>query len=126
MGMRETYSYAIQTAKGKFDGSANEKDGKLHFVGTVKSDADANEIWNAIKTIPSWRDDVVADIKVVAPAAGAAAAAKTYTVKSGDTLSGIAKAQLGDANAYMKIFDVNKDVLSDPNKIKPGQVLRLP
>ena len=126
MGMRETYAYAIQTAKGKFDGSAQEMDGKLHFVGTVKSESDANEIWNAIKTIPTWRDDIVADIKVVASAAGAAAAAKTYTVKAGDTLSAIAKQQLGDANAYMKIFEANKDQLSDPNKIKPGQVLRLP
>jgi nucleoid-associated protein YgaU len=126
MGLRETYSYAIQTAKGRFDGSAQEKDGKLHFVGTVKSDADANEIWNAIKTIPEWRNDVVADIKVVPAAAGAGGAAKTYTVKAGDTLSGIAKAQLGDAGAYMKIFEANQDQLTDPNKIKPGQVLKLP
>ena len=127
MGLRDTYSYAIQTAKGKFDGSAQEKDGKLHFVGSVKSDAEANEIWNAIKTIPTWRNDVVADIKVVPPAGGAAApVGKTYTVKSGDTLSAIAKAQLGDAGAYMKIFDANKDQLSDPDKIKPGQVLRIP
>jgi nucleoid-associated protein YgaU len=126
MGLRDTYAYAIQTAKGKFDGSAQEKEGKLHFVGTVKSESDANEIWNAIKTIPTWREDVIADIKVVAPAAGAAAAAKTYTVKAGDTLSAIAKQQLGDANAYMKIFEANKDQLSDPNKISPGQVLRLP
>jgi len=126
MGLRDKYAYAIQTAKGKFDGSAQEKDGKLHFVGTVKSEAEANEIWNAIKTIPDWRNDIVADIKVVAPPAAAAAAAKTYTVKAGDTLSAIAKAQLGDANAYMKIFNVNKDQLTDPNKIKPGQVLKLP
>jgi nucleoid-associated protein YgaU len=127
MGLRDTYAYAIQTAKGKFDGSAQEKDGKLHFVGTVKSEAEANEIWNAIKTIPSWRNDVVADIKVVPGAAGAAGAVgKSYTVKAGDTLSGIAKAHLGDANAYMKIFEANKDQLSDPDKIKPGQVLRLP
>src|SRR3954454_19531254 len=121
MSLRDTYSYAIQTAKGRFDGSAQEKDGKLHFVGTVKSDADANEIWNAIKTIPEWRNDVVADIKVVPAAAGAGGAAKTYTVKAGDTLSGIAKAQLGDAGAYMKIFEANQDQLTDPNKIKPGQ-----
>jgi nucleoid-associated protein YgaU len=129
MGLRDTYAYAIQTAKGKFDGSAQEKDGKLHFVGTVKSDAEANEIWNAIKTIPTWRNDIVGDIKVVPPAggvAGAGAAGKTYTVKAGDTLGAIAKAHLGDANAYMKIFDANKDQLSDPNKIKPGQVLRIP
>ena len=122
MSLRDKYTYAIQTAKGKFDGGAQEKDGKLHFVGSVKSEADANEIWNAIKTIPDWRTDVVADIKVVAPPAGAAAAAKTYTVKAGDTLSAIAKAQLGDANAYMKIFNANKDQLTDPDKIKPGQV----
>jgi nucleoid-associated protein YgaU len=127
MGLREKYAYAIQTAKGKFDGSAQEKDGKLYFAGTVKSEAEANEIWNAIKTIPDWRTDIVGDIKVVASSpAGAAAAAKTYTVKAGDTLSAIAKSQLGDAGAYMKIFDVNKDQLSDPNKIKPGQVLKLP
>jgi nucleoid-associated protein YgaU len=127
MGLRDTYAYAIQTAKGKFDGSAQEKDGKLHFVGSVKSDAEANEIWNAIKTIPTWRNDVVADIKVVAPTDGSAPIGKkTYTVKSGDTLSAIAKAQLGDANAYMKIFEANKDQLTDPDKIKPGQVLRIP
>jgi nucleoid-associated protein YgaU len=126
MGLREKYAYAIQTAKGKFDGSAQEKDGKLYFAGSVKTDADANEIWNAIKTIPDWRTDVVADIKVSGPPAGAAAAAKTYTVKAGDTLSAIAKTQLGDANAYMKIFNANKDQLSDPDKIKPGQVLKLP
>ena len=126
MGLREKYAYAIQTAKGKFDGSAQEKDGKLYFAGSVKTEAEANEIWNAIKTIPDWRTDVVADIKVVGPPAGAAAAAKTYTVKAGDTLGAIAKTQLGDASAYMKIFNANKDQLSDPDKIKPGQVLRLP
>jgi LysM repeat protein len=53
-------------------------------------------------------------------------AAKTYTVKAGDTLSGIAKEVLGSGGAYMKIFDLNKDQLTDPDKIKPGQVLRLP
>ena len=56
----------------------------------------------------------------------AAKAAATYTVKSGDTLSKIAKDHLGDANAYMKIFEANKDQLSDPDKIKPGQVLKIP
>ncbi|HXW04522.1 MAG TPA: LysM peptidoglycan-binding domain-containing protein [Vicinamibacterales bacterium] len=127
MGLRDTYAWAIQTAKGRFDGSAQEKDGKLHFVGTVKSEADKNEIWNAIKTIPSWRDDIVADIRVVEPPPSAAPAqGRTYTVKPGDTLSGIAKEHMGNANAYMKIFEANRDQLSDPNKIKPGQVLRLP
>jgi len=132
MGLRDTYSYAIQTAKGKFHGNAVEQDGKLHFKGTVGTDAEKNEIWNAIKTIPTWQHDIVADIKVTGgqSAAGAPAALrteeKTYTVKAGDTLSKIAKEHLGSAGAYMKIFELNKDQLSDPDKIKPGQVLRLP
>ena len=136
MGLRDTYAYAIQTAKGKFQGNAEERDGKLHFKGTVATEDEKNEIWNAIKTIPTWQKDVVADIRVTGgpaaasasrPAAPApAAAAKTYTVKAGDTLSQIAKDHLGSANAYMKIFELNKDQLTDPDKIKPGQVLKLP
>ena len=126
MGLRDKYAWAIQTAKGKFDGNAQERDGKLYFSGSVKTEAEKNEIWNAIKTIPDWQNEVVADIQVTGPPPGAAAAARTYTVKSGDTLSGIAKSQLGDANAYMKIFEANRDQLSDPNKIQPGQVLKLP
>lgn len=128
MGLREKYAYAISTAKGKFDGSAQEQNGKLHFVGSVQTEEQKNEIWNAIKTIPDWKDEIVADIKVTgggAPAA-AATAGKTYTVKAGDTLSKIAKEHLGDANAYMKIFNANRDKLSNPDLIKPGQVLTLP
>src|SRR5688572_13460217 len=126
MGMRDTYAHAIQTAKGKFHGNAEERDGKLHFKGTVATEAEKNEIWTAIKTIPTWQKDVVADIQVTggsaarsaAPAAAAAPAAKTYTVKAGDTLGEIAKAHLGNAGAYMKIFEMNKDQLTDPDKIK--------
>jgi nucleoid-associated protein YgaU len=118
------YAYAIQTAKGKFQGNAEERDGKLYFKGTVATEAEKNEIWNAIKTIPTWQKDIVADIQVTG--GPAPTAAKTYAVKAGDTLSGIAKEQLGNAAAYMKIFELNKDQLTDPDKIKPGQVLRLP
>jgi len=126
MGLRDTYAYAIQTAKGKFQGNAEERDGKLHFKGTVATEAEKNELWNAIKTIPTWQNDIVADIKVTGGPAAAAPAAKTYTVKAGDTLGHIAKEHLGSAGAYMKIFELNKDQLTDPDKIKPGQVLRLP
>ncbi len=51
---------------------------------------------------------------------------KYHTVKSGDTLSKIAKEAYGDANAYMKIFEANKPMLSNPDKIYPGQMLRIP
>jgi nucleoid-associated protein YgaU len=123
MALREKYAHAIQTAKNlRFDGSAQEQDGKLHFKGTTNSQEDANKIWNAIKTIPDWQKEIVADIKVNP----AAAQTRTYTVKAGDTLSKIAKEQLGDANAYHEIFNANRDQLSDPDKIKPGQVLKIP
>lgn len=131
MNLRDKYNHAIQTAKGKFQGNAEERDGKLHFKGTVSSEAEKNEIWDAIKTVGDWRTDVVADIQVTGGGAAqaapsAAAAQKTYTVQAGDTLSQIAKDHLGSANAYMKIFEANKDQLTDPDKIKPGQVLRIP
>ncbi len=49
-----------------------------------------------------------------------------YTVVRGDTLSAIAKTQYGNATAYMKIFEANKPMLSHPDKIYPGQLLRIP
>ncbi|MDH3495936.1 MAG: peptidoglycan-binding protein LysM [Gemmatimonadota bacterium] len=51
---------------------------------------------------------------------------KFYTVVKGDSLSKIAKAQYGDAMKYPVIFEANKPMLTDPNKIYPGQVLRIP
>jgi nucleoid-associated protein YgaU len=129
MSLRDKYSHAIQTAKGfGMQGNAEERDGKLYFKGTVQTQDQANKIWDAIKTVPSWSQEVVADIKASAPAPAAAArsAATTYTVKAGDTLSKIAKEFLGDANAYREIFEANRDQLSDPDKIKPGQVLKIP
>lgn len=127
MALRDTYSYAIQTAKSLgFQGGAEEREGKLHFKGTVQTQEQANKIWDAIKTIPTWQHDVVADIRATSQGAEPHAADRTYTVKSGDTLSRIAKEMLGDANAYMDIFNANRDQLSDPDKIKPGQVLKIP
>jgi len=124
MALREKYNYAIQTAKNlRFQGGAEERDGKLHFNGTVQTQQEANQIWDAIKTIPTWQQEVVADIRATG---SGAPADRTYTVKSGDTLSKIAKETLGDANAYTEIFNANKDQLSDPDKIKPGQVLKIP
>ena len=66
-------------------------------------------------------DDVATDGKP-----SATPASRFHTVESGDTLSGIAKEYYGDANAYMKIFKANQPMLDDPDKIYPGQVLRIP
>ncbi len=61
-----------------------------------------------------------------APAAAAAAESRFYTVKSGDTLGAIAREFYGDAGKYPVIFEANKPMLTDPNKIYPGQTLRIP
>jgi nucleoid-associated protein YgaU len=123
MNLREKYNHAIQTAKDlRIQGSADERDGKLFFKGTVKNQSEVNRIWDAIKTVPDWRNDLVGEISIDPQAPKDV----TYTVKPGDTLSKIAREQLGDANAYMAIFDANTDQLSDPDKIRPGQVLTIP
>ncbi|HUQ48415.1 MAG TPA: LysM peptidoglycan-binding domain-containing protein [Gemmatimonadaceae bacterium] len=56
----------------------------------------------------------------------APAATETYTVKSGDSLSKIAKHLYGDANSWHKIFDANRDKIKNPDLIHPGQVLTIP
>src|SRR5262245_46053589 len=130
MDLRAKYDYAIQTAKRLgFQGAATQEGDKLHFKGTVHSEDEKNQIWNAIKTQGDWQRDINAEIQVVPqaqPVGTSGASSRTYTVKAGDTLSKIAKEHYGNANNYQKIFEANKDQLSDPDKIKPGQVLKIP
>jgi nucleoid-associated protein YgaU len=112
------------------------KDLKIAFAdpvatvgGVVGSNSDKEKIVLALGNTPGV-GKVDDQLTVEAGGAGAAAAAgpaaKMYTVKKGDTLSAIAKAEYGDANKYPVIFEANKPMLKDPNKIYPGQVLRIP
>ena len=57
---------------------------------------------------------------------GATPSQRTHEVVSGDTLSAISKKYYGDAGDYMKIFNANRDILNDPDKIRPGQKLKIP
>lgn len=133
-GLRQKYNHAIQTAKSlRMQGAADERDGKLYFNGTVNSESDKNQIWDAIKTVPDWQLEVVADIRVNASSSAGQTVGTpsetpmtTYKVQPGDTLSGIAKRFLGDASEYMVIFNANRDQLSDPDRIQPGQDLKIP
>ena len=52
--------------------------------------------------------------------------AKVYVVVSGDSLSKIAQREYGNANDWKRIFEANKDILKDPDKIYPGQKLKIP
>ena len=111
------------------------QDNKLFIQGVAPSEQAKNKVWDQIKQVnPNWSQELTADISVDANAQPAQAQGasvsrvqqRTYTVKPGDSLSKISKELYGNANEYMKIFEANRDVLSDPNKISPGQTLKIP
>lgn len=105
---------------------------KLYLRGTAPSAQVKNQVWDQIKLVdPAFADltaDITVDPNAPQPAAQQAPASggQTYTVQPGDSLSKIAKHYYGDANAYMEIFNANRDQLTDPNKIQPGQRLVIP
>jgi nucleoid-associated protein YgaU len=96
-------------------------DATAHVRGKVPDQATREKIVLAIGNTAGVAavDD---GLEVVAPAPEA----KYYTVRSGDNLSKISKAMYGDANRYQAIFEANKPMLKDPDRIYPGQVLRIP
>lgn len=94
---------------------------KVIARGEVASQEEKEKILLALGNVAGV-GEVEDRISVTTPAP----AARFVTVKKGDTLSAIAKAEYGNANAYMKIFEANKPMLSHPDKIYPGQVLRIP
>ena len=96
---------------------------KIKVSGTAASQADAEKIILALgNTIGIAQVDSSLIAKQAAPES------RMYTVKSGDNLSKIAVAMYGagHANDYHKIFEANKPMLTHPDKIYPGQVLRIP
>jgi hypothetical protein len=93
----------------------------VEIKGTAANQAEREKAILAVGNV-QYVAHVVDHIAVSAPEPES----RMYTVKSGDTLSKIAKEMYGDANQYNKIFEANKPLLSDPNKIYPGQVLRIP
>jgi len=106
------------------------QDNKLFLKGNAKTKSDSNRVWDQIKLVDkNYSQDLMAEITYDTDAATSQPAShttQTYTVKAGDTLSKIAKQHYGNANPYMKIFEANKDLLRDPDKIQVGQVLKLP
>ena len=94
---------------------------KVIARGEVASQEEKEKILLALGNVAGV-GEVDDQISVTMPAPEA----RFVTVKKGDTLSAIAKAEYGNANAYMKVFEANKPMLSHPDKIYPGQVLRIP
>lgn len=84
------------------------------------------EVWDIRKTPSKAREDKSADLSFSAPEVSDEVAPKTYTVQPGDSLSKIAKEQLGDASRWKEIFEANKETIKDPNLIRVGQEITLP
>jgi len=91
--------------------------------GSVGSQPDREKLILAIGNTPGV-GQVDDQLTVSAPAT--TPSATLYTVKRGDTLSAIAKNYYKDGSKYPQIFEANRPMLGDPNKIYPGQVLRIP
>lgn len=76
--------------------------------------------------IDRLRGGAVRPISMIPVAPPPAATGRTHTVSEGETLGSIAAKYYRTPSAFQKIFDANRDVLSDPNRILPGQHLRIP
>lgn len=113
------------------------QENKLFIQGAAPSEDIKNYVWNQIKAADSTYSDLTCDLTVdpslaapptqtSAAASGNSPVARTYAVQPGDSLSKIAKQFYGNANEYGKIFEANRDKLSNPDKIQVGQELVIP
>jgi LysM repeat protein len=102
---------------------AKEENGHLTINGTCPTQYAVNQIWDKVKEVdPNLsQGDLSLNFNVERQDIFG-----EYEVQSGDTLSVIAKKLSGGKLTYQQIFDVNRDILSDPNKIQPGQKLKIP
>jgi nucleoid-associated protein YgaU len=118
----------------------NMEGDKLFMRGIAPSQEAKNRVWDQIKVVDQSYSDLTCDIsvnesaapqtqqqpKVMGAGVGSTGSSRRYTVKSGDSLSKISRDFYGNSGDYMKIFEANRDTLTDPNKIQPGQELVIP
>lgn len=109
------------------------KDVSVEFddgVATVSGDCDSQAVKDQVILLvgnTKGVEKVVADgLNAPAPAPVEVSKDEFYEIKSGDTLGAIAKQFYGQSSQYMRIFEANRDIIDDPNKIYPGQKIRIP
>lgn len=104
------------------NGDVQEENGVLKIKGTAKTQYEKNLLWDKIKEIGGQNPtDIAADIRVADESVY-----HRHTVKSGESLSKIAKHYYEDPMKYKEIFAANTHILKDPNLIHPGQELVIP
>jgi nucleoid-associated protein YgaU len=121
--LKQKYAPVIETIESFAEFGAKvdsvELDGeKLHLKGEVPSKVIANRVWDIIKEVDPTYSDLEHEI------ATTGGDEQPYTIKSGDTLSGVSKRFYGHANKYPEIVSANN--IADPNNVPVGHELQLP
>lgn len=121
--LKEKYQNLIKFGEdlGLKEDYVKEEEGKLKIKGTVPFQMEKDKYWDKVKTFSDWKNEVSADIRVENKDVYG-----VYEVKSGDSLSKIAKEHYGKPMRYKEIFELNTDILSNPDLIKVGQKLKMP
>lgn len=106
-------------------------DGVATLCGDCVNEATRNSAILMVGNLKGVEKVVADELKVDPPKAAATATAPApkqefYTIQKGDTLGAIAKKHYGKASAYTRIFEANKDIIDDPDRIFPGQKIRIP
>lgn len=125
MSIQEKYQTLLELANQNGTSyELSEGDGVLHINGTAPSEEAKQQLWDEYNRIdPDYRaGDLMLNVSVGGAAAGGGGG-HTYTVESGDNLSKIGEKY---GITWQQIFEANKDILSDPDKIYPGQELKIP
>ena len=124
MSVKEKYQAVLNLGEnlGIKDGDVTESEGVLKVKGEAHTQYEKDLIWDKIKEIGGEHPtDIKANITV-----GDNSVYHRHVVKSGESLSKIAKHYYGDPMKYKQIFNVNTDILSNPDIIHPDQVLIIP
>ena len=125
MSLQEKYQTLLELANQNGTSyELSEGDGVLHVNGTAPSEEAKQQLWDEYKRIdPDYRaGDLMLNINVGGAAAGGGGG-HTYTVESGDNLTKIGQKY---GLSWQQVFEANKDIISDPDKIFPGQDLKIP
>lgn len=124
MSLQEKYQSILELANQNGTSyELSEGDGVLHINGTAPSEEAKQQLWDEYNRIdPDYRaGDLMLNVQVAGAAAGGGG--HTYTVVSGDNLTKIGEKY---GISWQQIYEANRDILNDPDKIHPGQELKIP